>query len=188
MLIQTLGIFSLSGLGLFASWPGHAGIIFFFSFIAAYYSFFPGALGHYEQRYLYVFIPFLLIGVVYFMANPKQNFTPLGIGINSYRTRESAFEFPSRWRYYQRTLNFTQHELKGAADWCLDNLSPSSILLVHDTGYIAYATSFRLVDFVGLKTPSSVHYNKTITWPSCRIKTTGCCVSDLRWKGERTIL
>jgi hypothetical protein len=62
---------------------------------------------------------------------------------------------------------FTKTELVDLTSWCRDNLSPDAVLLIHDAGYISHATDFRLVDFVGLKTPSSVHLHRSITWPTC---------------------
>jgi len=163
---QTMGFFSLSAIGLLFSWPGRAGILFFIAFISAYYIFFPGALGHYEQRYLYVFIPFLFLGILPFWNKQNRATRLLVTGFLIIGLMESSLAFSGRWHYYEKTLDFTQQELKGVADWCQANLSPRSVLLVHDTGYIAYGTSFRLVDFVGLKTPESVPFHRQITWPS----------------------
>ena len=170
LLVQTLGVFSLSVLGLLISWPGRAGLIFFVALIAAYYTQFPGALGHYEQRYLYVCVPFLLLGAASAWRSRKRILPLLASSLVVIALVQSAFEFPSRWQYYQATRSFTEHELKGVAKWCLDNLAPESIILVHDIGYISYATPFRLIDFVGLKTPSSVRYHSQITWPTCGLQ------------------
>jgi hypothetical protein len=37
---------------------------------------------------------------------------------------------------------------------------------VQDAGYIAYATRFRILDFVGLKTPEAIPLNREYTWPT----------------------
>ncbi|MGH9461247.1 MAG: hypothetical protein ACRD1X_08510 [Vicinamibacteria bacterium] len=58
---------------------------------------------------------------------------------------------------------FTQMELDALAGWCRENLQPDAVLVIHDVGYTSHATDFRLVDFVGLKTPSSVGFHR----PTC---------------------
>jgi hypothetical protein len=40
------------------------------------------------------------------------------------------------------------------------------MVMIHDAGYIAYASRFRLVDLVGLKTPQAVSINRALTFPS----------------------
>lgn len=63
-------------------------------------------------------------------------------------------------------MNLTDRELAGVADWSRANLPPDSVLLIHDAGYIAWDTSFRMVDLVGLKTPSSITPHLQMTLPS----------------------
>jgi hypothetical protein len=73
---------------------------------------------------------------------------------------------PSSVRIYLQSCRFTATQLNSAAIWCRDHLPANSVLLVHDAGYIAYATRFRMVDMVGLKTPGAIPLNRQYTWPS----------------------
>lgn len=62
-----------------------------------------------------------------------------------------------------RICNSGEHEL---VRWCQQNLPPDARLLVQDAGYVAYGSHFRVVDYVGLKTPGAIALNKELTWPS----------------------
>ncbi len=57
-------------------------------------------------------------------------------------------------------------ELETTAGWCRENLPAHSRLLVHDAGFISYATEFPLTDLVGLKSPASIRDHRELTWPS----------------------
>ena len=50
--------------------------------------------------------------------------------------------------------------------WCQENLPTDAKLLVQDAGYVAYGSHFRVVDYVGLKTPEAIALNKEYTWAS----------------------
>jgi hypothetical protein len=142
-----------------------------FGFIAAlayaYYESFPGALTHYEGRYLYVIAPMVLFGLARAMGTRMAGvrwaataFAVLGIydGITHYQERN--------WiRAGGRA--FTAVELEKSASWVRDNLSERDVLLIHDAGYISAKTQAHLVDLVGLKTPSSVDFHEQLTWPTC---------------------
>ena len=62
-----------------------------------------------------------------------------------------------------RMCNDAEHEL---VRWCQENLPGDARLLVQDAGYVAYGSRFRVVDYVGLKTPEAIALNKEYTWPS----------------------
>lgn len=66
----------------------------------------------------------------------------------------------------ERDTAWTRNELAAVADWSRANLPTDSVVLIHDAGYIAWATPFRLVDVVGLKTPSSIGAHRQLTLPS----------------------
>lgn len=51
-------------------------------------------------------------------------------------------------------------ELAGVAGWVRAYLPADAVLLIQDAGYIAWGTTARLVDFVGLKAPASVRPNQ----------------------------
>ena len=81
-------------------------------------------------------------------------------------TFQSLLLFLPRYRFHLQEILFTKRELAGVAAWCNANLPPQAKLLIHDAGYISCATKFRMIDCVGLKTPSSIPFHARITEPS----------------------
>jgi hypothetical protein len=118
----------------------------------------PIAIANNEGRYLYILLPILLYGLIVCAQHADvwrqwiTNFllmTTLAIAL--------AY-LPLRWHFYlneSRTMNYA---LLDAAQWCTKHLPPHATLLIHDAGYIAFATPFHLIDVVGLKTPSSIKF------------------------------
>jgi len=58
-------------------------------------------------------------------------------------------------------------DLRDVAAWVDVNTPPDVTVLVHDAGAISVLANRRLVDLVGLKTPSSIEAHTAHTWPSC---------------------
>jgi len=133
--------------------------------IAAYVVRFPAALGGYEGRYLYPLLPLLLYSAAAaFRAGPTVRRAAATVLVLC--LLQSGWRAPGFWAQHQGYCGFTRHELVGTAAWCNAHLPPGSTVLVHDAGYIAYATRFPLVDLVGLKTPSCVAVHRALTHPS----------------------
>lgn len=162
----TLGLLSGALLLLLRSRLGLLGLIFLIAFIGAYYIQFPGALGHYEQRYLYIVVPFLLLGIAAHFSIGAPLLRRGIVLLTLLAVAQSLLNFPPHYRFHQEKLDFTRQELAALAAWCKRELPPASRLLVHDAGYIAFATSFQLIDIVGLKTPSNIPHHASLTWPS----------------------
>jgi hypothetical protein len=57
-------------------------------------------------------------------------------------------------------------EAFGAAAWVEANVPPGQPVLIHDAGVISYASDAKLVDVVGLKTPSAIAEHQKFTLPS----------------------
>ncbi len=163
---DSLGYFSRAVALLVATGLGWASLAFFGAFGWAYYTRFPGALWHYEQRYLYVTLPFLLYGVA--SCFPRRRWlAAAATALLVVAVDQSALEARARWAEHRANCRFTRTELAPLADWCNHHLPPGARILVHDAGYIAYGTRFELVDLVGLKTPPSVGFHQRYTVPTC---------------------
>jgi hypothetical protein len=165
--VTTLGALSAGTFFLVRRRLGWAGLVFTVVFVATYYVNFPGALGHYEQRYLYILSPFLLYGILTGLQESSRFWRASAFMFLALATGESALRLPRAWETARQNRRFTQAELHGVAEWCSTNLPEGATLLIHDAGFISHATNFNLVDFVGLKTPSSVDYHRRLTWPTC---------------------
>ncbi len=166
MWTSTLEYFSRAGVLLTGTVLGWAGLGFFAVFVGTYYAQFPGALGHYEQRYVYVTLPFLLFGVASCM-NRRGWLAAGATALLVVTLDQSVVATPERWAEHQATCRFTRTELAPLADWCRHHLPPDARVLVHDAGYIAYGTRLHLIDLVGLKTPSAVEFHQRFTVPTC---------------------
>lgn len=138
------------------------------AFLAVYYVEFPGALGHYELRYLYVFVPFLLYGLGVGLARTsprrmRQLSGALLIACVGY----SALRLPASLELIQDVTSFTRNELYPLGRTLNQHAPPGTKLLVHDAGFLNYATDLPSADLVGLKTPGSMHWHQEITLPTC---------------------
>ena len=167
-----VGFFSLSVPFLFLTRAGWAGLAFMAVFFFAYVIHFPGALGHYEHRYLYVFVPFLVYGPVSCIHHRLKG---IRIGANILLLAgvvEALLSLPGGLDVHRNNCNFTAVELKGVTEWCRENLPVSARIMVHDAGYISAETEFSMVDIVGIKTPSNTAIHKKLTGPSGGLKRT----------------
>ena len=160
-----LGLVTLGALLLVRTALGRLGLLSALALIGAYALRFPDALGFYEGRYLYPLLPLLLYGAASaFRAGPRVKAAVTAFLLLC--LLQSYGRAPDFWARHQAFCGFTHHDLAGTAAWCNHNLLPGSVLLIHDAGYIAYATRFPLVDLVGLKTPDSVAAHRALTHPS----------------------
>lgn len=121
---------------------------------------------HYERRYLYPLLPFLLLAAVQAMHSTKPSRRQLATAALTLALWQSVLVAPGYWAQHLKGCATTSHDLAGVSDWCNGHLPDGSTLMVHDAGYISWKTGFRLVDLVGLKTPSSVPYHRRLTYPS----------------------
>jgi hypothetical protein len=135
-------------------------------FYVVYFLQLPGALHHYFFRYQYILLPLLLIGAVTVLSSEKKFIRILSVGIGLFALSFSAYSFKSNLLYYTNSNSFTKNELEPLAIWTKANIPADQTILIHDAGYIAHFTNFRLVDFVGLKTPTAITFHKQLTNPS----------------------
>lgn len=162
-----IGIAVVAAVALAFFWLGRVMLAFAVVFVAFYYAVFPGALGQYEGRYLYVLLPGVLLGLVWALTRTRTRalriaaLVLLGVALV-----QSAIEFSGRWDRYLATRDFTTGALASVAGWAHENLPADSKLLIHDAGFISYATDLRMVDLVGLKTPRVIHFHEELTKPS----------------------
>jgi hypothetical protein len=152
---------------LFRSALGKAMLLFIGVFCLSILMQFPGAMGWNYYRYPIVLIPILLWAMADSLssrADPalkrsKRALVWISL-VYSLCTATVAL------RSYISDSRFMGNGFQDTASWCEKNLPPDATLLIHDAGYIAYATHFHLVDMVGLKTPSAIPLNREFTWPS----------------------
>jgi hypothetical protein len=129
--------------------------------LLAIYFQFPRGLFVNRLRYPVVIVPMLVWAVAVDAARRSTRY--LLVGCLAY-----ALLIPLQYtvRCYRADCRYFDSSLRATAEWCNQNLPPDARILVQDAGYIAYATRFRILDFVGLKTPEAITLNREYTWPT----------------------
>ena len=143
---------------------GRLGLLFAAVLIAAYIQSLPMALAQYYHRYLYVLLPFLWLGCASLWKSGKWLGQAASIGA-ALVLLQALFAFPTRWATYEGWRDEVAIELDGLTKFC-DTLNGDSPLLLHDAGYLGYAGHKKLVDMVGLKTPTAIPLHQRFTEPS----------------------
>jgi hypothetical protein len=161
-----LGTFGWCAALLLTSRLGRLGLLFLGVFIGGCYLVFPGALAQNQQRYLYVALPFLLYGALTWLTSPREGprFTATCLLVAV--VAQSTFCLPHRWKEFMSRRQELTAELQTLTDWCHQNLPAHARLLIHDAGYMAFATEYPLTDMVGLKSPESAREHRELTWAS----------------------
>jgi hypothetical protein len=165
--LARLGTAAVGLLCLLACIRGRIGMAWGGVLIAAYYLEFPGALGHYEHRYLYPLIVLSLFGLARAMTSPTRALRFTASLAAAFALIESVSFLPARWDAHRRMLAGVQQESSRLASWLTTHYPEGTTLLLHDIGYIGANTRFSLVDLVGLKSPSSFESHRAFTEPSC---------------------
>lgn len=116
-------------------------------------------------RYPVVVVPMLVWGVAFWVSRAQKADARWGL-LGACVMWCVLLLYPAGIARYLDACNKgsqAEHEL---AHWCQENLPSDAKLMVQDAGYIAYGSPFRVVDYVGLKTPEAIPLNKEYTWPS----------------------
>ncbi|WP_263416051.1 hypothetical protein [Terriglobus albidus] len=142
---------------LFRSWLGRVCLLFTGIFLAALFFDWPGAIVTNRFRYPIILVPVL----IWAFASERKARPALLISL-LYSALFAVFAV----HLYADDCQSMQNAEEDIAAWCEHNVPANSTLLIHDAGYIAYRTHFRLVDMVGLKTPAAVPLNRKLTFPS----------------------
>jgi hypothetical protein len=128
--------------------------------LAAYTWTLPGGIAHNDFRYLTpLLVPWALIGLAMILrvtgrAGVIAAVTVIGVGV--------FFVTP-----LLRKDDAYARDLRDSARWVEANVGQGDTVLVHNAGAISVFAHRRVVDVVGLKTPSSVATHAATTWPSC---------------------
>jgi hypothetical protein len=135
--------------------------LYVLSLLGAWYMMFPGGVTHNGSRYLFVLFPAFLLLALDFLRTAKSKTLWIIVLIGSI-----SLMFPGVVGAYRSGIAFTAKEQTSLAQWLDDNLPADARILIHDAGYPAYATPFRFIDVVGLKTPESMRFHRACTAPS----------------------
>ena len=145
---------------------GKALLLTLLLFAAALFVQFPAEFVVNEFRYPVVLVPMLIWGLGKMLNDANGLRHRRADRLMYICSAYAAVMLPVCFHFYRTERIFFEAGPSHVTEWCEKNLAPGTTVLVHDAGYLAYSTSFRTVDFVGLKTPSAISVNRQYTWPS----------------------
>ena len=145
---------------------GRLGLVFSLAFGLAYHVGGPSLLRQYEQRYLYLLIPWLIYSLGAALSVKRRSVRALSAVFLLVCIAQSGMAQPGHWRRHLGFLGFTRSELQPLAKWLNEHARGRRILL-HDAGYVGFAVDAPQVDLVGLKTPTSLAPHRELTFPRC---------------------
>lgn len=129
----------------------------------AYFATFPGGMGHNWYRYTYPLLPIGLYALAAVLATRRDMLPKVLLAA---ALGWCAITLPITWTKDRLGRNWALTELEEVARFAEATLPADARVLVHDAGYIAFATHLRLVDVVGLKTPAVIADHQRWTAPS----------------------
>jgi hypothetical protein len=156
-----LGLFALPRLR-----QGWALVGFVLLFLAASTMTLPSGLSHNWQRYLYPLVPLAMAGWAAIGANPRLLGGRASLGVTAAALLMASGIATSSWQAYREGLAFSADQERLVRWASRGGLPADARILIHDAGYVGWKTRFRLVDVVGLKTPSSIAAHRRFTLPS----------------------
>lgn len=136
-------------------------------FLLAYFLRLPGALNHNFFRYQYVMLPLIMAGWVALLESRARWLRLPAISTMIVSCVICVALFNDGWAVLAGGVAFTRRELAGVSDWVVRRVPHNAVVLVHDAGYLSLQGQQRLVDVVGLKTPSSMAVHKQHTFMTC---------------------
>ncbi|MFZ0687761.1 MAG: hypothetical protein WAM89_19615 [Terriglobales bacterium] len=167
LFLAVLGVFIASVIFLARSTLGRCAAMFLPLFFLAYYEELPSALMHNQGRYTYILVPMLLLGLASGLSDRWLWAKRAAYLVLLCSCLQTAGRFSFHWHEFLQHRDGATQSLNAVATWSKANLPPTATLLIHDAGYISYATRFQLVDFVGLKTLSSIAMNRRYNYGRC---------------------
>ncbi|MBO0693577.1 MAG: hypothetical protein J2P58_11820 [Acidimicrobiaceae bacterium] len=139
---------------------GRVAVLFGLIFYGVYFFRYSSELSFYFDRYQYILIPGLLVGLVWLIARSSRLWRGAGFVLASASLVFALATFSGHWSDWTGSRNFTTTQLRPVAQWANAHIPKRSAVMIHDAGYIAFGTDLHLVDVVGLKTPTAVEINK----------------------------
>jgi hypothetical protein len=146
---------------------GALAVLFGAAVVLAYRSNFPGALKHYDHRYLYVLVIPLALGAVRLLGHRNRAARWAGAFVLAVATVFQLRALPGTLRDHITERERTRTQLGSLAQWMNAHIPPNARVMLHDVGYVSWATSFPLIDMVGLKNTIAMRLHAKYTWPTC---------------------
>jgi len=137
------------------------GVIFFVLYLSANFFIEPAAFHWNYGRYTYILLPVLLSALASAASRNRVAAFLLCL-LLAPAVLQTFDSVPT----YLGERRWTLKELADVSQWSRAHLPSNARIMIHDAGYFAFATNFRLVDVVGLKTPEAIPYHQRYTRPT----------------------
>jgi hypothetical protein len=138
--------------------------IFTAAFFLSYFVAFPGGIWQNFFRYQLILLPIFCYAMLALLRQWRGSM--LFRGLLAACVVYVAIGLPGRWADLEGGRQRTLDALVPVAAWMREHLPADARILIHDAGYVAFATPFSLVDAVGLKTRESIAEHRRWTLPS----------------------
>jgi hypothetical protein len=157
--------------GLWTKRAGWCGLIYIVGLLALGMLLFPQSLNHNDHRYLAPIVPILCYGLTVLPRRAIYAIAAISAltGANAFMRLRANYSAMAMWHV--------------GAD-AVAKLKPGSTVMVHDAGVVAWRKPpVRLVDFIGLKTPSTIPVLKKHRVRRCQW---GAAISDIAARSRAT--
>ncbi|WP_295467983.1 hypothetical protein [uncultured Pseudomonas sp.] len=166
--LKTIGIFAFGVCGVLLLKQRIVFLFFTASLLTSFLLNLPGGVWHNGFRYLFILTPFLVLGIAaIFKKLPLSTKTSTVLLLLSVIVCSTSI--PNSYKGYSAGVEQV-HDLSEIASWLEKRTDEGDTILVHDAGYISLFGNYRLVDIVGLKTPSSIEIHQRLTTPICNMR------------------
>jgi hypothetical protein len=144
---------------------GRVGLAAMAATLTIYVLVLPGAIHYNYFRYPYaIVLPWGCFGLALLLAS---NGISRGVRHLVLASSVLFIAYTQTWASVREDQRADARELVDVAAWIDANVPREAVVLVHDAGVVSEFAHRRLVDMVGLKTPSSIDAHAQWTWPSC---------------------
>lgn len=119
-----------------------------------------------DYRYLYVLMPILAANLTGALGAERRAWRVAAMAILAMGVAWNLATLPHSAQLYATRTETKLRSMSALARWIDINLDPDELVLLHDIGYVAYATAQPLNDLVGLKTPANIEIHRRYTAPT----------------------
>jgi hypothetical protein len=156
-----------AALGVVGAWRSRLARVCLAAFVIAVGAYAAGLpsqiLRYHEQRYLYAWLPVLLIGGLAALQ-PHRRAVAVALPLIAI---VGLLRLPAVYAQHRMWADAFLPEEQSITAWLHDQVPDGSRLMVIDAGYLAFASDYPLVDAVGLKSPASAVEHQRVTLPTC---------------------
>lgn len=116
-----------------------------------------------DYRYLYIFIPVMAANLASALNGRKTAWRKFAVAVMVSSVAWNLITLAPTTQTYIMHAKDKLATMDGLVAWVRSNLSNGELLLIHDIGYLAWATDQPMNDLVGLKSPQNIDIHRQFT-------------------------